>query len=117
MAISPSKLPPISQKSNEVIWVPLRSEHPITGVQVLTALPVELAFKLDDDPETADWFPATWESTPWNNPEDGLDYYLAKLEIGPGGAFTFTKGNWLVWARIDSGSDKPVIGPTILKVI
>lgn len=119
MALYPSKLPGISQKSKETIWVPCRSEDPVTGVQNISGLAVELAFKLDDDPEEIDWIAATWRSvTPWNNPEDGLDYYLAQLRIGPGGgAITLTRGNWLVWARVTTPTDKPVFGPSLLEVI
>ena len=118
MPIFPSKLPPISQKSNEVIWVPCRSEDPVSGVQNISGLTVQLAFKLNDDPDEADWLAATWRSaTPWNNPEDGLDYYLAQIEIGPGGMITLTKGFWLVWARITTGTDRPVFGPSRLRVI
>jgi hypothetical protein len=118
MAIYPSQLAGISQKSNEIIWVSCRSEDPMSGVQNLSTLPVEVAFKLDDDPDETDWKPAIWRSTtPWVNPEDGLEYYLAQVEVGPGGVIAFTAGNWLCWARVTTGTDKPVFGPSVLKVI
>lgn len=119
MALRPSQLPPISQKSTEDIWVPCRAEDPVTGVQNISSLVVEVAFKLADDPDEADWHIATWRSaTPWVNPEDGLEYYLAQIKIGPSpGVITLTKGNWLVWARITTPTTKPVIGPSRLKVI
>lgn len=119
MAIIPSKLPPISQKSTEDIWVSCRAEDPVTGEQNISGLTVEIAFTQDDDPEEGEWFVASWRSaTPWVNPEDGLSYYLAQIKIGPApGVKTFTKGNWLVWARLTTPTTKPVFGPSKLVII
>lgn len=117
MAISPSQLPGLPAVSNEVVWVGARAEHPLSGVQNISTFPVEIAFTVSSNPVAGDWKPATWEVGTWTNPDDGLAYYLARLEIGPNGAITLTEGNWLVWVRITTTTDKPVIGPARLKVV
>lgn len=96
--------------SNEDIWVPLRSEHPISGVANLLPYPVEVAVTLADPQET-DFHDAVWEPAgAWPGP-DGLEYYWARLEIGPGSnTVTLADGQtYKVYGRVTTPSNRPVI--------
>jgi hypothetical protein len=95
--------------SNEDVWVPIRSEHPVSGAANLSTYTVEVAV-VTDDPTDTDWQPATWESSPAPG-SDGLEYYWARLEIGPN-AGTVTLVNdtiYRVYARITTPTNRPVV--------
>jgi hypothetical protein len=101
-------LPAVSALSNEVIWVPVRSDHPISGAAVLTSYTVEIAVTTGD-PGALDWKAATWEAS--TKTIGGVAYYLARIEIGPnGGALTLTDGvTYQVHARVTTAGEKPVV--------
>jgi hypothetical protein len=101
-------VPAVAAESNQNIWVPVRSDHPLTGAAVLTSYPVEVAVTVGD-PVTADWKTATWEAT--TKTIGGVAYYLARLEIGPnGGALTLAEdATYQVHARITTPGEKPVV--------
>lgn len=100
-------MPSIAAESNENIWVPVRSDHPLFGATDLTPYTVEIAITLGD-PVESDWKAATWEST--TKTVQGATYYLARLEIGPGGAVTLDdNATYQVHARITTPGERPVV--------
>jgi hypothetical protein len=95
--------------SNEDIWVPVRSEHPVTGEANLSTYGVEVAV-VRDDPTEDDWHTAAWEGQTAPG-TDGKPYYWARLEIGPNaGTVTLVNGtSYKVYARITTPTNKPVV--------
>jgi hypothetical protein len=100
-------VPAIPAESNQNIWVPVRSDHPITGAADLTSYGVEVAITVGD-PVALDWKPAVWEAS--TKTISGQVYYLARLEIGPGGALTLSEDTtYQVHARVTTPAETPVV--------
>lgn len=72
----------------------LRVEHTVEAA----AWPVELAIVLEElgEPEDGDWKPATW---------DGVD---AVLTIGAGSDLPLASGEYVVWSRVTTATQRPV---------
>lgn len=103
--------------STEYIWVPVRSDHPITGPVDLSSYTVDVAFlAVGGDPQVSDWKTAAWEST--TKLINGLTYYLARLKIGPAGSVTLTAGtNYTTFVRVTTGTETPVVFAGMVQAI
>lgn len=103
--------------STEYLWVPVRSDHPITGAIDLSVYSVDVAILASSaDPVAGDWKSATWETS--TKVINGLAYYLARLQIGPGGAITLTAGlSYITYARVTIGASAAVVRAGMLQVI
>lgn len=103
--------------STEYLWVPVRSDHPITGVIDLSVYSVDVALLASStDPVAGDWKPATWETS--TKILHGLAYYLARLQIGPAGAITLTAGlSYFVYVRITIGASAAVVRAGTVQVV
>lgn len=100
----------IDDQSLELVWVPIRSEHPVDGPEDISSTTVELAFvPVGQAPVEADWHEATWEDE--TKTIDGTAYYLARILVGPGGgAVSFTSTTtYDVYARVDNGVQRPTL--------
>ena len=96
----------ISALSTQYIWVPIRADHPISGKINIASTQVAVAI-VTDTPTVDDWTDATWEST--EDTVNGVDYWLARLKVGPDGAVTLDDGTYQVWARITTADETPVL--------
>jgi hypothetical protein len=95
--------------TNEDVWVPVRSQHPASGVVAnLSTYPVEVSITRDD-PADADFHDATWDGT--GPGEDGKTYYWARLEIGPGSGTVNLENDttYKVYARVTTPTNRPVV--------
>lgn len=103
--------------STEYIWVPVRSEHPITGVIDLTVYTVDIAILASSaDPVAGDWKAATWESG--TKLINGVAYNLARLQIGPGGSVTLAAGlSYVAYARVTIGGATAVVRSGIIQAV
>lgn len=103
--------------STEFLWVPVRSDHPISGAIDLSVYSVDVAaLATGGDPVAGDWKAATWEST--TKLINGLAYYLARVQIGPGGAITLTAGSmYITYARVTIGASAAVVRAGMLQVV
>lgn len=103
--------------STEFLWVPVRSDHPITGATDLSVYPVDIAILASSsDPVAGDWKSATWESS--TKIINGLAYYLARVQIGPGSSITLTAGStYITYARVTVGGVTAVVRAGMLQVV
>jgi hypothetical protein len=71
----------------------------------LTQFPVDLALITDAgaEPSGGDWHAATWISP------DGVKPKEAALLIGPGGGTVYPSGEYMAYARLTAGAEKPVL--------
>lgn len=103
--------------STEFVWVPVRSDHPITGAADLSVYLVDVAFlATTGDPASGDWHAATWETS--TKTINGLVYYLARIQVGPGSAVTLTAGStYVTYARVTVGGATAVVRAGLLQVV
>lgn len=100
----------VPSSSTEIVWVPVRDDHPTAGEINLSAVGIEVALPVDGVTPSA-WTTTTWETGTWRRGEDR--YYLAKLQVGTGG-FTLSAGStYRAWVRVGGASGAVVKGGTI----
>src|SRR5260221_4146022 len=71
----------------------------------MTAFPGDLALSADAgaEPRGTDWHAPTWLSP------DGIKPKEAALLIGPGGGTVYPSGEFMAFARLTAGAEKPVL--------
>lgn len=75
---------------------------------------VTMAFTLNgDDPVSADFKSASWETDSTTNP----DTYTALCLVGPSGAVTLTPGSYSVWVKVVDTPETPIIPVNGLLVV
>jgi hypothetical protein len=74
-----------------------------------TSFSVEVAFKREGEPVSADWKAATWSSS-------GGSYY-AEIVIGPGSTYgELTPGFYSAWVRVTALTETPVKTSSALQI-
>ncbi|MGI5155810.1 hypothetical protein [Microbispora sp. CA-102843] len=83
-------------------------QAPVRGPIALAGLPVKMAIlPLDQDPTDDDWKPAGWT--------DAGD--TAQVLIGPSTALDLDKGTYMIWVRVTSSPEIPVMQSGKLQII